>query len=408
MNESSHAPQALALVLEADMDVAAVLSLQLEVLGLESRYYRRSSSLLDEVTRRPPQLVVMGLEMGSEDGIALLRRLAATGYRGWVLLLSGVERKIARIAERVGHTLGLRMLGCLDKPMRFADLRRCLGNLRVGREPPAEVDGDPVFSTEELDLALARQELTLHYQPQFELSSGRLSGVEALVRWSHPELGLIGPAGFLPLLTLAQGKRLTRHVIELALADAEHWYREGVAPSLSVNVTADDLMCPDLLALTQRRRPGDPPLVLEITETAAMQDELLGSEVAARLCLGGLEVSVDDFGVGFSSLSRLQVLPISELKVDRSFVSHLHEESQDAAIVEAVALLGRRLGIRVVAEGVEDPGALELLDRFGCTHVQGFGLGRPMPAAAILELGATQGAMRASSASSGASLGITP
>lgn len=408
MNETSQASQALALVLEADMEVAAVLSLQLEVLGLESRYYRHSAHLLDEVVRRPPQLVVMGLEVGSEDGIALLRRLAATGYRGWVLLLSGVERKIARIAERVGQTLGLNMLGCLDKPMRLADLRRCLGSLRVGREPPAEVNGDPVFSSEELELALRRQELTLHYQPQFELSSGRLSGVEALVRWAHPELGLIGPAGFLPLLSPEQGKRLTRHVLEMALSDAAIWHRQGVMPSLSVNVTPDDLMCPDLLALTRHRRLGDPPLVLEVTETAAMHDDLLGSEVAARLCLGGLEVSVDDFGVGFSSLSRLQLLPISELKVDRSFVRHLHEESQDAAIVEAVALLGRRLGIRVVAEGVEDPGVLALLDRFGCTHVQGFGLARPMPAGDILELGATQDAMRFSTSATGEPLGSTP
>jgi EAL domain-containing protein (putative c-di-GMP-specific phosphodiesterase class I) len=406
MYDSSPAP--FALVLEADPDVAAVLSLQLEVLGLETRYFQQSAALLEAVVARPPHLVVLGLEFGSEDGIALLRRLAATGYHGWVLLLSGVERKIARIAERVGHTLGLQMLGCLDKPMRLPDLRHCLGNLRVGCVAPMEVRGEPLFTGEELDQALSRDELTIHYQPQFELSSGRLSGVEALVRWAHPTLGIIGPAQFLPLLSRDQGKRLTRHVLALSQADAARWLREGVAPSLSVNVTADDLMSPDLLSLACQRSPGDPPLVLEITETAAMHDELLGSEVAARLYLGGLEVSVDDFGIGFSSLSRLQLLPISELKIDRSFVQHLHEESQDAAIVEAVALLGRRLGIRVVAEGVEAPACLALLDRFGCTHVQGYGLARPMPAAAILEVGATQDSMRASSVVSGALLGSTP
>ncbi|QTF93458.1 EAL domain-containing response regulator [Halomonas sp. BM-2019] len=406
MNDSSPAP--VALVLDADPDVAAVLSLQLERLGLETRYHQRSAALLAAVVARPPRLVVLGLEVGSEDAIALLRRLADSGYRGWVLLLSGVERKIARIAERVGHTLGLQMLGCLDKPMRLPDLRHCLGNLRAGCVAPREARGEPLFTGEELDQALSRDELTIHYQPQFELSSGRLSGVEALVRWVHPTLGIIGPARFLPLLSRDQARRLTRRVLALAQADAARWLREGVAPSLSVNVTADDLMSPDLLSLVCRRPPGDPPLVLEITETAAMHDELLGSEVAARLCLGGLEVSVDDFGIGFSSLSRLQLLPISELKVDRSFVQHLHEASQDAAIVEAVALLGRRLGIRVVAEGVEDPACLALLERFGCTHVQGYGLARPMPAEAILEVGATQDSMRASSAASGAPLGSTP
>ncbi|AXY41994.1 EAL domain-containing response regulator [Halomonas sp. JS92-SW72] len=406
MYDSSPAP--LALVLEADPDVAAVLSLQFEVLGLETRYFQQSTALLAAVAARPPRLVVLGLEFGSEDGFALLRHLAATGYRDWVLLLSGVERKIARIAERVGHTLGLQMLGCLDKPMRLSELRRCLDNLRVGCRAPLEARGEPLFSADDLEQAFIRDELTLHYQPQFELATGRLSGVEALVRWAHPALGLIGPASFLPLLSLDQGKRLTRHVLARAQADASAWLREGVSASVSVNVTADDLMCPDLLELACLRSPEDPPLVLEITETAAMQDELLGSEVAARLCLGGLEVSVDDFGIGFSSLARLQMLPISELKVDRSFVQHLQEESQDAAIVEAVALLGRRLGIRVVAEGVEDPASLTLLDRFGCTHVQGYGLARPMPAEAILEVGSTQDSMRASSALQGEPLGSTP
>ncbi|WP_290788908.1 EAL domain-containing response regulator [Halomonas sp.] len=406
MYDSSPAP--LALVLEADPDVAAVLSLQFEVLGLETRHYRQSALLLAAVAARPPRLVVLGLGFGSEDGFVLLRRLAAAGYRDWVLLLSGVERKIARIAERVGHTLGLQMLGCLDMPMRLADLRRCLDNVRVGCRAPVEVTGGPLFSGEELEQALSQDELAVYYQPQFELSTGRLSGVEALVRWAHPVHGLIGPARFLPLLSHDQGKRLTRHVLTRAQADSADWLREGVAPSVSVNVTADDLMCPDLLELVSERSPGDPPLVLEITETAAMHDELLGSEVAARLCLGGLEVSVDDFGIGFSSLSRLQLLPISELKVDRSFVQHLHAESQDAAIVEAVALLGRRLGIRVVAEGVEDPTSLELLERFGCTHVQGFGLAHPMPAGAILEIGSTQDSIRASSAAQGEPLGNTP
>ncbi|MGM0982667.1 MAG: EAL domain-containing protein [Pseudomonadota bacterium] len=133
-----------------------------------------------------------------------------------------------------------------------------------------------------------------------------------------------------------------------------------------------------------------------------------GSEVAARLHLGGLEVSVDDFGVGFSSLARLQLLPISELKVDRSFVSRLLEDAQDAAIVEAVALLGRRLGIRVVAEGIEDLACLASLERYGCTHVQGFGLARPMPAGDILALANAQSPIRASSASIGAPADNTP
>ncbi|HSP57187.1 MAG TPA: EAL domain-containing response regulator [Halomonas sp.] len=407
MHDLSHETRAL--VLEADLEVAAELSLQLSVLGMESCHFHQATALLEEVALYPPPLVIMALEFGEQDGIALLHRLAEADYRGRVLLISGVERKVSRIAERVGQTLGLQMLGSLDKPMRLADLRQRLGKRRVVRETLPHPETEPVVSTQELELALAGNELTLYYQPQYELASDRLSGVEALVRWDHPRLGLLGPDSFLPLLTRAQGKRLTRYVLRRALDDAEQWREEGVELSLSVNVTADDLMSPDLLEMARQAVPDSPHLVvLEITESAAMEDELLGSEVAARLHLGGLEMSVDDFGVGFSSLSRLQVLPISEVKIDRSFVSHLHENPQDSAIVEAVALLGRRLGIRVVAEGIEELSILPLLEHFGCTHVQGFGLSRPVPANAVAALARNQLPIRSRMAASGASLGNTP
>lgn len=406
MNDLTMQASRLVVVLEEDPDAAATLSLQLRTLGMESRYCRQGQHLIGEVVARRPHLVIMALEFGQHDGFAVLRRLAESGYRGRVLLLSGVERKIVRIAERLGQALGLAMLPSLDKPMRLGELRRRLEDQAEDDETAAL----PPCRLEELDQAFARQEITLHYQPQFDLSTGRLSGVEALVRWAHPEAGLLVPGRFLPLLTPDQNRHLTRRMLQLALEDAQRWRRSGLSLSLSFNVTADDLMCPELLALVSegRRTLGDAPVVLEITETAAMEDELLGGEVAARLHLSGLEVSVDDFGVGFSSMARLQLLPISELKVDRSFVSRLLEDPQDAAIVEAVALLGRRLGIRVVAEGIEDLACLPTLERFGCTHVQGFGLGRPMPADDILALAGAQSPIRASSAASGASPGSTP
>ncbi|MEQ6916363.1 EAL domain-containing response regulator [Halomonas aquatica] len=396
----------LAVVLEEDPDAAATLSVQLRTLGIESRYCRHGQHLMGEVMARRPELVIMALEFGQEDGFSMLRRLAECGYGGRVLLLSGVERKIVRIAERLGQALGLQMLVSLDKPMRLLELRQRL----EGNSLNDPSDSPHPCRIEELDRAFARREITLYYQPQFELATGRLSGVEALVRWDHPEAGLLVPGRFLPLLTPDQNRHLTRRVLQLALEDANRWREAGLSLSLSVNVSADDLMCPGLLSLVDegRRAAGEAPVVLEITETAAMEDELLGSEVAARLHLSGLEVSVDDFGVGFSSLARLQLLPISELKVDRSFVSRLLDDPQDAAIVEAVALLGRRLGVRVVAEGVEDLACLATLERFGCTHVQGFGLARPMPAEDILALAGAQSPIRASSDLSGASLGSTP
>ncbi|MBB3139458.1 EAL domain-containing response regulator [Halomonas organivorans] len=382
MNASS-APT-LAMVLEDDADAAATLAVQLQVLGVETHHSRHVHHLVDEVMVRRPRLVAIGLAFGDHDHIVALRHLAECRYSGKVLLLSGVERKVARIAERLGESLGLDMLVSLDKPMRLAELRERLACLEpTCREVPARLG--PRFRQQDLERAFASHELILHYQPQFDLATRRLSGVEALVRWRHPEAGLLAPGEFLPLLSAVQGRQLTRRVLQMAMSDAAGWRRAGVHLSLSLNVTPDDLLCPELVNLVRARwhASGGTPLVLEIIESSSMEDELLGSEVATRLHLSGLEVSVDDFGVGYSSLSRLQRLPISELKIDRSFVSRVHEDVQDAAIVEAVALLGRRLGIRVVAEGVEDLACLGLLERFGCTHVQGFGLARPMAASEI-------------------------
>lgn len=378
-----------AAVLDDDPDVVVTLSLQLRTLGIEAHCHARPEALLAELPTLSPRLLILDLELGhSDDGIDVLRRLAECDYAGAVLLLSGVETKIIQIAERVGRSLGLNMLSPLSKPYRLADLRRRLEGIRP--QVVAVTRPDDVLRTQdEIERALDGDEFIVHYQPQIELASGRLSGVEALARWQHPEAGLLSPAKLLPLMTPRQCQALTRRVLSVAFADTQRWLRHGIAISLAVNVTPDELMNDDLLALVDagRRQLSHPlPIVLEVTESDSMDDELLGGEVAARLRLHGLEVSVDDFGVGFSSLSRLQLLPISEIKIDRSFVSDMHEASQNAAIVEAVALLGQRLGIRVVAEGVESLECLPLLRAFGCTHVQGYALGRPMSADDILRV----------------------
>lgn len=379
-----------AAVLDSDQEVAASLSLQLHTLGIRARYYQSQRRLLEELAWHRPQLVVLALEPGRIDGIAVLRDLARLGYPGAVLLLSGVERKVVRIAERVGRTLGLLMLDALPKSFRLAELRQRLDGLhplpRHARPPEAEAS--PRVA-EEIERALNQNEFVVYYQPQLELAGQRLSGVEALVRWCHPRLGILAPGQFLGAMTAGQYRRLTRCMVMGVMADAVRWPALQELDSISVNVTPEELMSEALLAMLEELRSGlaqAPPLVLEVTETAAMDDELLGSEVAARLHLHGLELAIDDFGVGFSSLARLQMLPVSELKLDRSFVSHLQEEPQDAAIVEAMALLGRRLGIRVVAEGVESLATLEALARYGCTHAQGYALAPPMPAEALAGL----------------------
>ncbi|WP_192036181.1 EAL domain-containing response regulator [Halomonas sp. YLGW01] len=390
----------LAVVVDTDLDVVVALSLHLRTLGLETHHLEQPCELLACLSRLRPRLVILDLEIDGEEGIDILRHLAEAGYRGAVMLLSGVNPKVMRIAERMGRTLGLLMLDSLSKPYRLDGLRDSLEGLQM---PPHDVmsrQGDQGWEREEIKRALADEEFQVHYQPQFDLGSQDVSGVEVLVRWQHPRLGLLWPSRFLHLMTLEQSRLMTRQIVTQVALDARRWQAAGHQLSVSINVSPNELIHGELVPLMdelQRSLGRRLPLVLEITESDAMQDELLGSEIAARLHLLGMELSVDDFGIGFSSLARLQLLPISEVKIDRGFVRHLDDNPQDAAIVEAVALLGQRLGIRVVAEGVESLESLIRLSRFGCTHAQGFALAKPMPVDRLIDLLASLGSHQAPS-----------
>ena len=384
----------LAVIVDKDPDVVVALSLQLRTLGLETHHHHHPSDVLACLDRLRPRLVILDLEIEGVEGIDTLRNLAEAEYRGMVLLLSGVDPKVMRIAERMGRTLGLTMLDSLSKPYRLNDLRDSLDGLQLPPRVANVGQRGREWGRGEIARALGEQEFVVHYQPQFDLTSQALSGVEALVRWQHPTLGVISPDHFLSLMSFEQSRRMTRQIVAQVARDAKRWQAAGQQFSVSINVSPNELIHGELVPLMDdlQRSLGCPlPLVLEITESDAMQDELLSSEVAARLHLLGMELSVDDFGTGFSSLARLQLLPISELKIDRGFVRHLDDNPQDAAIVEAVALLGQRLGIRVVAEGVETLESLARLMRYGCTHAQGFALARPMPVEGLLALVASLG-----------------
>lgn len=382
----------LAVVVDKDPGVLADLTHLLRTLGLETHH--QPADLRACLTRLRPRLVILDLEIDGVEGIDTLRYLADVGYQGSVMLLSAVDPKVMRIAERMGHTLGLTMLDSLSKPYELSALHDSLDGLRMPSQGDTADERNQEWGRGEIVRALKEQELVVHYQPQFDLASQALSGVEALVRWQHPVCGLIWPSHFLKLMTLEQTRLMTRQIVAQVARDSQLWRVADHQLSVSINISPNELLHDDLVPLMDELQQSlgcRLSLVLEITENDAMHDELLSSEVAARLHLLGMELSVDDFGVGFSSLARLQLLPISEVKIDRGFVRHLNDNPEDAAIVEAVALLGQRLGIRVVAEGVETLESLTQLARFGCTHAQGYALARPMPIEGLLALIASLG-----------------
>jgi diguanylate cyclase (GGDEF)-like protein len=241
----------------------------------------------------------------------------------------------------------------------------------------------------ELRRAIDQQQLVLHYQPKVDAHSGQMLGVEALVRWQHPEYGLLAPVEFIPLAerTGLIGP-LTNYVLDAALRQCRDWQQAGHELGIAVNVSARsllDLDFPDQVAdLLARWEVPARLLVVEITESTIMADPTHALEILGRLNAMGVQLAIDDFGTGYSSMAHLKTLPVHELKVDRSFVSQMTSNASDAVIVRSTVDLGRNLGLRVVAEGVEDPATLQQLDVLGCDAIQGYYISRPMPAVDLI------------------------
>jgi diguanylate cyclase (GGDEF)-like protein len=238
--------------------------------------------------------------------------------------------------------------------------------------------------------AIDNGEIVVWYQPALELATGHVGSVEALVRWQHPDLGLLPPGAFLEMAERTSLiKPLTRRVLEDTMLQIRRWEAAGLRFSAAVNVSMRSLLDPlfpqqvhELLA----RTGVSPDLVkLEITESTIMADPRVARSVLDQLSSMGVSLSIDDFGTGYSSLAYLKDLPVDEVKIDRSFVLGMAEGTSDAVIVRSTIDLGHHLGLQVVAEGVEDEATLEKLRDLRCDRAQGYWISRPLPAASITE-----------------------
>lgn len=243
----------------------------------------------------------------------------------------------------------------------------------------------------ELDAAVDQGEIAVAYQPKLHIASGAVVGVEALVRWRHPARGFLSPDLFIPLAERSgRIARLTLHVLEQTLADLRAWDLRGVTIGAAVNISAKLLDDAEFLdAARQAIAAGgiDPHrLTLEVTESAAMHDPAGAVRALEALKALGVAVSMDDYGTGLSTLSYLKTLPLDELKLDRSFVQYAHQNRSDAVLVRSTVELAHDLGLKVVAEGVEDEACLGYLRSVGCDIAQGYLIGRPMPADDLLTL----------------------
>jgi diguanylate cyclase (GGDEF)-like protein len=281
------------------------------------------------------------------------------------------------------------LLHCADTAMYEAKLNR-LGSMVYDAGDDAGLDARRQL-IHELRTAIDEGQLVLHYQPKFDLRTGQIEGVEALVRWNHPERGLLYPDTFIPSAERHGLMRtLTTSVLSIALDQARQWRDGGFPTPVAVNVSASNLADPELpaqiRAMLESRNLDGNALVVEVTETTLMNDTARALWVLHGLRGLNVRISIDDYGTGYSSLARLRDLPINELKLDRSFVAALSSDPRTAAIVESTIQLAHSLGLKLVAEGIETAETLVLLTKMGCDVGQGYHLGHPVPAADLTSL----------------------
>lgn len=329
-----------------------------------------------------PTMIILDLQMPGTDGVEVLRLLTSQERRPGVLLVSGMGSKVRSSVMRLGESLGLTMLGELQKPVRLAELEAALARV---------IASSAAVTPEALGEAIRAQQFVLYYQPKISLSPSslhRVLGVEGLLRWIHPERGVIPPAEFLPVAeSCGLMDTLTHLALSQGIEQAAAWQDAGLQLQVAINISPSvlfDLSLPD--QLTQRMQVAgleSGRLILEITESAAMTDAPRVMDILARLRIHNIGVSMDDLGTGYSSLMQLYRMPFNELKIDRSFVADLDRSKEAEVIIKATIGMAAALGISSCAEGVETESALNKLSAMGCDTCQGFFIARPMPAAEI-------------------------
>ena len=325
---------------------------------------------------------------GPEVAVRVAEDLCTALHRPFLVTGVGLE-----VGGSIGVSLATREHDDLDRLLRRADVamyqaKRDGGGVRQYDESDDPHDEAQLGLLAQLRPGIENEELVLHYQPKVSLREGRTVGLEALVRWQHPQHGLLYPAAFVGLAErTALMRPLTSWVLREAVRQVAVWRRAGWDVSVAVNIPPrtlldDDLCAQVVQALADHDMPGE-ALELEITETAVMVDPVRAAQTLRELRTVGVAVAIDDFGAGYTSLAYLKSLPVHSLKIDRGFVTDLVNSTSDEAVTRSVVTLGHDLGLVVVAEGVETADVQQRLRELGCDEVQGYLLARPMDPDAV-------------------------
>jgi len=370
-------------------DINASLGLQVgdEVLREAARRLRQAVASDDTVARLgETQFLVVVPGCSAERSLLYAEQLLAAIRSGFHLDAVSLDLRLACgvcLFPTHGRSAD-ELLQRVQVALEDADeTRGRVGMYRLGQD---EQHRRRLALITDLRSAIDQNQLTLVYQPKVAMATRSVRSLEALVRWTHPQLGPVSPGEFVPLAERTGGSRhLTNWVLAAAIRQLGEWRQEGLEIDLAVNLSASDILDPDLsdeiLRLLTRHRVESTSLLLEITESAVMRDPQLAARNMQLLRIAGVRFAIDDFGTGHSSLSQLSSLPVDELKIDRSFISDPGPGA--VTIVTSTIELGHSMGLKVVAEGVEEASAWNLLRRLGCDFAQGFLISPPLPAAEV-------------------------
>jgi EAL domain-containing protein (putative c-di-GMP-specific phosphodiesterase class I)/CheY-like chemotaxis protein len=376
------------LVLDDEPLMLKLLARMLANLGYDSvSAFDNGRAALEQVDDpdNSPNLILLDINMPEMDGVEFARRLVEHRYAGALILVSGEDERMQQSVEKLVQAHKIPVLGHLHKPASLEGLAALLEKFTVPTQGIPRM-AKKIYAADEVRAAITNGELVNYYQPKVMVATGEVMGVEALVRWLHPQDGIVFPDQFISTAE-AHGliDDLTRVVLSGALAQSRLWAEKALILRMAINVSMDNLASLDFadFVAAQVAAIGVAPqnVVLEVTETQLMRDARAPLEILTRLRLKRFGLSIDDFGTGHSSLAQLRDIPFDELKIDQSFVHGAWANDTLHALFDSSLSLSRQLGMETVAEGVEDRADWEFLRQTECNFAQGYFIAKPMPAA---------------------------
>ncbi len=335
----------------------------------------------------PVDIALVDLEMPGMDGVALLRHLAKEKLAHSVVIVSSKDSSLVGSVGMMAEADGMNVLAILRKPLSAQAIATTFSRYIGPKEKTVEsVAGAKHFSAADIKRAVEAKEFFLQYQPKVTLRSGLLKGVESLIRWRHPELGIIAPVQFIAIAEQnGLMDYLTRYILNCAFAQWSEWHRHGLKIGMAINLSPlsleDENLADWILSLATQFDVDPRFLTLEITESAVINELAAAISTLAQLRLKGFGVSIDDFGTGAATTQQLSRMPVTELKIDRSLVFGCTTKPHLFCILENTVRLGQSLHLSTVAEGIETAEEWQALRQMGCEQAQGFYISRPMDAA---------------------------